>query len=130
MRHEQHLLSQADSIGVIDEINLWIRRTGTNYNRLITAAGVAPSTRSAVRIRQRRLTIDTADKLRAAMSAHPQGIARGEHKVRVRLAAQQTLDRQRAKHCRDYPAAATVDRTPCPRCGIRRDVGCVHIGRF
>ena len=131
MRHEQHLLTQAESIGVIDEVNSWIRRTGTNYLRLITAAGVAPSTRSAVRIRQRRLTIHTADKLRAAMTAHPHGIARGEHKARVRLAAQTTLERQRAKQTRDFPAAAVVvDRTPCPRCGIRRDLGCVHSGRF
>lgn len=131
MRHEQHLLTQAESIGVIDEVNSWIRRTGTNYLRLTTAAGVAPSTRSAVRMRQRRLTIDTADKLRAAMHAHPHGIARGEHKARVRLSAQQTLERQRDRHRRDFPAdVPTIDRTPCPRCGIRRDVGCVHTGRF
>ncbi|PQM29413.1 hypothetical protein CVO77_00295 [Sphingopyxis lindanitolerans] len=125
MRYGQDLLGQTESRVVIDEVNSWIRRTGTNYNRLVTAAGVAPSTRSAVRTRQRRLTIDTADKLRAAMAAYPHGIERGEHKARVRQAARQALDRQRAKQSRDYPAAL-VDSSLCVKCGARRVLGCEH----
>ncbi|ALJ15347.1 hypothetical protein ATM17_21510 [Sphingopyxis macrogoltabida] len=131
MRHEQHLLSEAESRQVIDDVDAWLRRTGTNYNRLITAARVNASTRHCVRIKHRRLTIDTAHRLRDAMQAHPRGIGKGEHKARVRAAAAEQLERQRAKRRRDFPALPiTVDRSPCPRCGVRRDLGCDHYPRF
>lgn len=126
-----HLLTEADSRKVIDEINAWCRRTGSNYNRLVTAARVAPSTRSAVRSRQRRLTIETATRLRTAMKANPHGIGKGEHKARVRSQARDALDRQRAKRQADFPAVRiAVDRSPCERCGARRDLGCSHYPRF
>lgn len=131
MRHEEQLLTDVESQAVIEEINAWCRRTGTNYNKLVTAARVAPSTRSDVRNRGRRLTIQTAMKLRTAMRANRKGIVLGEHKARVRRIAQESLDRQRAKLKRDFPATPLkVDRTPCPRCGVRRDVGCVHHAKF
>lgn len=118
MRHEQHLLSEVESLRVIDEINAWIRRTGTNYLRLTTAAGVAPSTRSAVRHRRRKLTIETAKRLRAAMEAHPNGISKGEHKVR--------LSRARLAAIKIPALPPRVDSRTCDLCGARRAVGCRH----
>lgn len=118
MRHEQHLLSEAESALVIDEVNGWCRRTGTNYLKLVTAARVAPSTRSAVRRRRRKLTIQTAAKLRGAMAAHPNGISKGEHKAR--------LSRARAEAVKTIALPPRVDNATCDRCGARRAVGCRH----
>lgn len=121
LRHEHFLLSEADSRRVIGEVDAWCRRTGTNYNKLVTAARVAVSTRSAVRQRQRRLTIETASRLRTTMAAHPQGIGKAEHKARLSQARQAF---------RPVEMPQRVDRSPCPNCGTRRDVGCVHWARF
>jgi len=118
MRHEQHLLSEAESARVIDEVNAWCRRTGTNYLKLVTAARVAPSTRSAVRHRRRKLTIYTAAKLRGAMAANPNGISKGEHKAR--------LSRARAEAVRTIVLPPRVDSRTCDLCGARRAVGCRH----
>lgn len=30
---------------------------------------------------------------------------------------------------RPVPATGPVDRDPCPRCGVRRDIGCAHAAR-
>ena len=129
MRYD--LLTEDESRMVIDEVNSWCRRTGTNYNKLVTAARVNETTRYAVRIRRRRLTSDTATRLRTAMRANPQGITKGDHKVRVRAATAEKLERQRSKRRRDFPAEAVrVDRSPCPKCGARRDLGCEHWARF
>jgi hypothetical protein len=127
MRHEQLLLSEADSRAVIDEVNAWCRRTGTNYNKLVTAARVAPCIRSVVRHRGGRMTIATARKFRDAMEAHRYGISKGDHKTRVLVRAGEAVSRQRARHRVAFPAEPLrVDRSPCPRCGARRDIGCVH----
>lgn len=128
MRYD--LLSEDESRRVIEEVNAWCRRTGTNYNKLVTAARVNESTRYYVRTRRRRLTNDTAAKLRTAMRANPQGISKGEHKARVRAASAEKLERQRTIRLRDFPAPTVPDRTPCPRCGVRRDVGCTHWPKF
>lgn len=131
MRHDHLLLSEAESRKVIEEVNSWCRRTGTNYNKLVTAARVAPCIRSSVRFHGARMTEATASKLRAAMKAHPRGIGKGEHKARVREVARETVERQRARNRRDYPAARSViDRSPCPVCNARRDYGCEHWARF
>lgn len=127
MRHEQHLLSEAESRKVIDEVNAWCRRTGTNYNKLVTAARVHVSTRHAVRFRSRRLTIATAQKLRETMSSRPHGIDKDDHKARVQLIARQVVETQRAEVA---AVPLHVDRSPCPSCGSRRDLGCVHWERF
>jgi hypothetical protein len=129
MRYD--LLTEDESRMVIDEVNSWCRRTGTNYNKLVTAARVNETTRYAVRIRGRRLTIQTADRLRNAMRVHPHGISKDDHKVRVRVSSAEKLERQRSKRRRDFPAEAVrVDRSPCPKCGARRDLGCEHWARF
>lgn len=131
MRHEQHLLSEDESRKVIDEVNSWCRRTGTNYNKLVTAARVAPCIRSSVRFHGARMSHATADKIRTAMRANPHGIAKHEHKARVREVAHGIVARQRMKHSRNFPAARPViDRTECPRCGALRNHGCEHWARF
>ena len=131
MRHEHCLLTDEESRKVIDEVNAWCRRTGTNYNKLVIAARVAPCTRSFVRHRGRRMTIFTAAKLRGAMKANPHGIGKGEHKARVRIAAKDIVERQRAKRRTDYPAEGMrVDHSTCPKCGARRAHGCEHHPRF
>lgn len=121
MRHEHLLLSEGESLAVIEEVNAWCRRTGTNYNKLVTAARVAVSTRSAVRKRRRRLMRETAARLVATMSANPQGISKREHKGRLSAA--------RAAFVPPAPLVR-VDRSPCPKCGARRDIGCEHWERF
>ncbi len=129
MRHEHLLLSETESRKVIDEVNAWCRRTGTNYNKLVTAARVAPCIRSVVRDRGRRMSIDTAGKLRSAMRANPHGISRDDHRARVRIVARETLDRQRQKYRREYPARP-VDQSTCSICGARLAIGCEHHPRF
>lgn len=131
MRGDNSLLSNDESSRVIDEVNAWCRRTGSNYNKLVTAARVNESTRYCVMMRGRRLTTKTAIRLRSAMHAHPFGITKTEHKVRVRAVSAEKLERQRSKRRRDFPAQPVpVDRTPCGKCGVRRDVGCSHHPRF
>ena len=130
MRHEHLLLNDADSQAVIEEVNAWCRRTGTNYNKLVTAARVNPTTRSGVRNRGKRLAVSTAQKLRMAMAAYPNGIDKGSHKARVRRSATEYLDSQRARQARNYPAIVRVDRSECKTCGARRDIGCEHWARF
>lgn len=117
MRFAGMLLTEDESRELIGEVNDWCRRTGTNYNRLVTAAKVAVSTRSAVRHRSRRVTMMVAARLRAAMRDNPHGITREAHKARLRRPAL-------AQAVVTY--LQPVDRTPCSRCGIRADVGCRH----
>jgi|GEM_PF-6336457 len=121
MRHEHLLMSETESAKVIDKVDAWCRRTGTNYNKLVIAARVAVSTRSAVRRRRRRLTLETANRLLRTMQGYPQGITKGEHKLRLSTA-------RLVVHVAELPPR--VDRTPCGYCGARRDIGCVHWDRF
>lgn len=126
MRHERLLLTIEESQMVVSEINRWCRKTGTNYNRLVTAAGVRPSLRSSVR-RGTRLTITTAEVIRSTMAQNPQGIAKDEHKRRVKRRARDQVRRQQQREQAQFPALPVrVDRTPCPRCGVRKDIGCRH----
>lgn len=113
MRHEHLLLTEDESRKVIEEVNSWCRRTGTNYNKLVTAARVNPSTRGWVRNGRSRLSIMTAAKLHEAMRANPRGIAKGEHKTR--------LANYRAMFTPPPPIPQPVDRSPCIKCGTRLD---------
>jgi hypothetical protein len=117
-RYRGVLLTEAESLAIVDEINRWCRKTGTNYNKLVIAAGVNVSTRSSVRHRQRRLTIDVARRLQATMSSYPQGITKAEHKARLRK-MYQPIPREEIESRR-------VNREPCPKCGTRADIGCKH----
>jgi len=121
MRHEHLLLSESESRAVIAEVDSWCRRTGSNYNRLVTAARVAVSTRSAVKHRNRRLTLETASRLRSTMSGNPHGIGKHEHKARLLRVREAFVP---------PPPLIRVDRSPCPKCGARRDFGCEHWARF
>lgn len=113
MRHEHLLLSEDESRKVIDEVNAWCRRTGTNYNKLVTAARVNASTRGWVRTGRSRLSHITAAKLREAMRANPHGISKREHKAR--------LANMRARFTRPPAPPPPVDRTPCWKCGVPMD---------
>lgn len=132
MRHEAFLLTRDQSLALIAEVDSWCRRTGSNYNKLVTAARVNASIRSYVRHHGGRLTFETASRLRNAIEANPRGIDKAKHKLNVRLIATQRLTVQRARFQRNFPAAVTpqiVDRSPCPKCGTRRDIGCKHFER-
>lgn len=118
-RFRDALLSEQESRTVIDDVTAWCRRTGTNYNKLVTAARVAPSTRSLVRRQKRRLTLETANRLRSTMLRYPQGISKAEHKSR--------LEQRRTAVTVERIPPRIVDRTPCPRCGVRADIGCRHV---
>ena len=127
MRHERLLLTIDESRALIAEMQRWIRRTGTNYNKLATAAGVNPSIRSDVRFRNIRLTITTAEKVRSAMASNPRGISKAQHKRCVARRARERLARVQQRDRIIHPALPVrVDRSPCPRCGTRKDIGCKH----
>lgn len=126
MRHERLLLTIEESRDLITEINRWCRKTGTNYNRLVIAAGVRPSLRSSVR-RGTRLTITTAQVIRTTMNQNPTGIDKDDHKRMIVRRTRERVNRVKQKTQEGYPAALVrVDRTPCPRCGVRKDIGCKH----
>ena len=117
-RYRGTLLTEAESHAIIDEVNRWCRKTGTNYNKLITAAKVAPSTRSQVRHRERRITIEVARRLKQAMTLYPHGITKTEHKARLRRIYRPMPSEQ--------IESRRVHREPCPKCGTRADIGCKH----
>jgi hypothetical protein len=121
MRYEGQLLTEAESAALIDELDLWCRRTGTNYNKIVIAAGVAVSLRSMVRTKGKRVTITVSNRLRKAMREFGKGITRQEHRARLSLIlsrpSQMSIDEIQQRR---------VNREPCPRCGVRADVGCKH----
>jgi hypothetical protein len=51
MRYEGMLLTLAESHALIEEMNTWCRRTGTNYNKLVGLARVSATMRSSVKAR-------------------------------------------------------------------------------
>ena len=70
----------------------------------------------------------TADRLRATMRQYRHGISKDDHKARLgttRVTAGQIIRAQRSFEGETIEALR-VDRTPCPRCGIRADIGCAH----
>ena len=109
---EADLVSEQRALEIIAELDRWCRRTGTTYNRFVTAARVPPSTRSKIRQGRLRLTIKLANRITATMADNPRGIRKGE-------SAHVVIPRH-------TPVRLTVDRSPCPRCGVRGDIGCKH----
>lgn len=127
MRHEEFLLSHDESRQLVRAVNAYLDRTGTNYNRLVTAAAVNPSIRSDVTTRDKRLTIHTADKIRSAMKQNPTGIPKEQHKRTIIRRTKERINRVKQKTREGYPAQPVrVDRTPCFKCGVRKDIGCEH----
>lgn len=125
MRFKDCLLSQAESMVLIDQVDAWCRRTSTNYNRLVIAAGVNVSTRSSVRHRGRCLTFTVAARLRVAMKNHPRGITLAEHRTRTTRAEVSAFERTMLRITAELPPPR-IDRTPCGKCGVRADIGCKH----
>jgi hypothetical protein len=113
---ETDLLTAEQAKALLAEMDRWCRRTGTNYHRLVTAARVAPNTRAMIRQGKRRPTCKVADRIRAAMKRNPGGIDKQRH-LANRLAP--------PPEPRIIPAPIP-DRSPCPRCGTRGDIGCAH----
>lgn len=128
MRHGP-CLSEADSVRLIEDINRWCRRTGTNYNKLVVAARVGPSLRSMVLKQGRRVSVRTAKKLHAAMRKNPAGISLVQHKLRMAAAERGYYERseERKLIANDELESRRVNREPCPYCGIRADIGCRHV---
>lgn len=110
------LLDAADSAALINKIDAWCDRTGTNYNRLVIAAKVGVSTRSNVRTKGQRISLKVAARLEDAMSDNPKGISREEHTDRLRAEVvifPNAVEQQR------------IESAICPRCGSR-DYECGH----
>lgn len=122
MRYEGQLLTEDESRDLIREVDRWCRRTGTNYNKLVTAARVPPSIRSSVKVRKKRVTKDVAARMRRIMRDFRQGITKEDLKQHVAL----SLTRARALS-ETQIESLRVDREPCPKCGVRRDHGCKHV---
>lgn len=112
---DDDLLTHEEGRELLTQIESWCRRTGTNYFRLVTAARVPPNTRSMIRQGKRRLTIILANRLTVAMTQNPHGISKERHqRLRIPVVI-----------ARPMPTPAP-DRSPCPRCGTRKDIGCKH----
>lgn len=121
MRYEGCLLTEAESRLLIDDIDSWCRRTNTNYNKIVIAAGVAVTIRHKVRVKGQRVTFAVANKLRKAMEDNPNGIGKVEHKAR--LAGMSTVP----VHLTSIQIEARrLNREPCSWCGTRADIGCKH----
>lgn len=121
MRYEGCLLTLDESNALIEEMNAWCRRTGTNYNKLVGLARVSATMRSSVRTRGKRVTMDVAARLKAAMKANPQGIKETNYHGR-NCAIMAAPIRQAAAEIE----LRRVNREPCFYCGVRADVGCEH----
>lgn len=127
LNYQNGLLTHAESCALLDVVERWCSQTATNYSKLMLAAGVAPSIRSHVRLKERPITEATAAKLQTAMEANPSGISKSQSKTRRREIEQSAFARVQATVV--AIAAAThpiVDRTPCPWCNVRGDIGCRH----
>lgn len=111
------LLTHEAGLELLKQMDGWCRRTGTNYFRLVTAARVPPNTRSMIRQGKRRLTIKLANRLTTAMEKNPRGISKERH-YQHRISSVPLPQRP-------TPPPAP-DRSPCPRCGTRKDIGCKH----
>lgn len=111
------LLTADEAKALLADMERWIRRTGTNYFRLTTAARVPPNTRSMIRQGKRRVTKKVAARIRSAMRANETGIEWEKHIHNRKLSASPEPI---------YVPAPIADRSPCPRCGVRGDIGCKH----
>jgi hypothetical protein len=110
---EADVLTREQSAQLLADLEDWCRKTGTSYTRLVTFARVPPSTRSRIRRGLCGITHDLANRMRTVMRDHPQGI----------------LKTEKPSYCiiQHKPDPTPIpDRSPCPRCGVRADIGCSH----
>ncbi|MES2782939.1 MAG: hypothetical protein V4657_09090 [Pseudomonadota bacterium] len=74
-------LSVEDSKALIDEVDRWCRRTGTNYNKLVVTAGVGVTTRHKVRMKGQAVSVVVAARLRHTMHKNRHGITKKKYKI-------------------------------------------------
>lgn len=111
------VLSYQASLALMLKVDQWCERTGTNYNRLVTAAEVGVSTRSIVRNQGKCVSVAVASRLKMAMKRHKDGITLEEHRTRLAASKEPGLPVAEAPVQR-------VSRDPCARCGTRGDLEC------
>lgn len=124
MRYEGCLLTEAESQALIDEVDRWCRRTGTNYNKLVVVARVGVTTRHKVRLKGQRLTKEVANRLSQAMAAYRFGISRDEYR-------QMPKPWRGARIVARLPVVepVRVNSETCGRCGARAG-RCDHTANF
>lgn len=108
------LLTEAKSLALVEEIEQWCERTGTNYNKLVVAAGVRPSIRHMIRVKGKRVTPNVAARLRRAMRDYPEGISREEYRGKPKPWGGATESAPPPKPEHEIANSAT-----CARCGAR-----------
>jgi hypothetical protein len=113
MRYDGCLLTEAESRSLIDEVDRWCHRTGTNYNKLVVAAGVGATTRHKVRIKGQRITMAVAAKLRQAMRQNRNGISREDYRAIPKPW------RREVPLVIVRPEPMRVSHETCRRCGAR-----------
>ena len=114
MRYEGCLLTEDQSRALIDDVDLWCRRTGTNYNKLVIAAGVGVTTRHKVRMKGQRITLKVAARLRDAMRKHGSGISREEYR-----SVEKPWRREVKILASDFVGLTRASSEICHRCGSR-----------
>lgn len=120
MRYEGCLLTIEDSRRLIDDVDRWCRRTGTNYNKLVVVARVGVTTRHKVRIKGQRVTFAVAARLRNAMLDYPRGISRDEYRKKPK-----PWSGGRILPITPKPEPIRVSSATCSRCGAREG-NCEH----
>ena len=101
---------------VLAEINDWCARNNAAETLIGRVLFLHPG---FVGLLRKRLQLSEAKEtiVRRFLAAHPNGYCGDARKVRI------NVRQPRAGDDRLYPR---VDRDPCPRCGIRADIGCAH----
>lgn len=109
------LLTKEESRALIEEVNRWCQRTGTNYNKLVVVADVRPSVRHMIRMKGKRVTPDTAARLRETMRQHRYGISREEYRAKPKPWGTAVVEALSPL----LPELVRVESTQCGRCGAR-----------
>ncbi len=122
------LISREESLALLNDIARWCRRTGTNYNKLVGDAGVAPSFRSFLRSRRTEcVSLEISKRLRDAMKCNPHGIKVAKYHGRSSSA-------KAGYQPAEIVQLVRVNRDPCFSCGWRGDLGhspsCQHFESY
>lgn len=110
---------------ILIEVDRYLRRTGMGPTMLgklaVNDTTLVDKMRCGRQLQQR-----TADRVRAFMERHPDGV-KMPRPIAMRRASSPIRKQLRD---RVTPAAVAlpprVERTPCPNCGVRGDIGCEH----
>jgi hypothetical protein len=113
-------ISREESLLLLNEMAKWCRKTGTNYNKLVGEARVAPSFRSYLRSNRREcVSVEVAGRIRDAMKRNPHGLKEPNYHGRSCSAVANSQPAPVVEIVR-------VNRDPCFRCGVPADRGCEH----